>query len=147
MSRVLTARTSSAEQAAREALETGLADVKLTPKQLGGIVERSETKVVQWLGGTAHTPLYLLAHALVPEGLRARLRAIAPANSVLVPPPVETTSALLVSDVGATLHSLGAALSDGKVSPEERRVLAPLVRQLRARCDQWLARHAPGEEL
>ena len=32
MSRVLTARTSSAEQAAREALETGLADVKLAKR-------------------------------------------------------------------------------------------------------------------
>jgi hypothetical protein len=55
--------------------------------------------------------------------------------------PCETTSALLVGDVGSTLHSLGAALADGKVDAHERVVLAPLVRQLRARCDQWLRRH------
>lgn len=139
MSAPLTEQTASAQLAARTALSDGLSDCRLSIRQLGGIVERSETKVAQWMTGVAHTPLYLLAHPLVPAGLRDRLRAIAP--TVQSAPPIETTSGLLVGDVGSVLHSLGAALSDGRISPEERRVLAPLVRQLRSRCDQWLSRH------
>ena len=117
MSAVVTEHTASAHRAAREALSRGLDDLGISHGQLAGVVDRGPTKIAQWVSGAVHAPLYLLAHPLVPEGLRSRLRAIAPANTVLVP-PVETTSALLVGDVGATLHSLGAALSDGKVSPE-----------------------------
>ena len=144
MSALLTDRTIAARRRAREALATGLADLGWSQRQLAGAVEQSESRVAQWVAGTAHTPLYLLAHELVPEGLRARLRALAP-EVERASVSLETTSALLVADIGATLHSLGGALLDRRLTPDERRVLAPLVRALRARCDQWLARHG-GEQ-
>lgn len=144
MSLVVTEHTSSAYRAAREALDRGMLDVGTSQRQLAGLVECSKSKVAQWVAGSSHAPLYLLAHPGVPEALRARLRSLVPSLAP-VSVPCETTSALLVGDVGATLHSLGAALADGVVTADERRVLAPLVRQLRARCDQWLRRH--GGEL
>lgn len=138
MSAVVTAHTSSARLAARTALLDGLRDVGLSQDQLAGALEIGSTRVGHWVSGKAHTPLYLLAHALVPAGLRDRLRALAPAASRCAT-TAETAGALLVGDVGALLVSLGAALSDWRLSPDERRMLAPLLRQLRARVDQLLA--------
>ncbi len=103
----------------------------------------SETRVGAWWRGDAHVPVWLPALRVVPIGAAMRIvGAILSARAEAEPAQAcETATALLVSACGAALSAAGDALADGKVSPDERRALRPIIAALHDRCARWLRQH------